>query len=152
MTEITGIDHIYVAVSDLVKSERFYDRVLGVVFGFRKNEFVLGGDRHVQYFNKYFGFVLRPARVHTDHQPYAAGLHHFCFRVDSKADVQAAADELRIQGIDATAAKLYPHYAPDYMATFFEDPDGVRLEVTNYRQERRDRHDLWDEQRGRRSF
>lgn len=148
MAEVTGIDHLYVAVSDLVKSERFYDRVLGVVLGFRKNEFVLGGDRHVQYFNRYFGFVIRPARVHANHEPYAPGLHHFCFRVDSSADVQAVADELRIQGIDATAATLYPQYAPDYMATFFEDPDGIRLEVTNYRQERRDRHDLWGEQKG----
>jgi glyoxylase I family protein len=148
LAEVTGIDHIYVTVSDLVKSERFYDRVLGVVLGFRKNEFVLGGDRHIQYFNRHFGFVLRPARVDADHQPYATGLHHFCFRVDSKADVQAVADDLRMQGIDATAAKLHPLYAPDYMATFFEDPDGIRLEVTNYRQERRDRHDLWDEQKG----
>jgi glyoxylase I family protein len=148
LAEVTGIDHIYVTVSDLVESERFYDRVLGVVLGFRKNEFVLGGDRHIQYFNRHFGFVLRPARVHADHEPYAAGLHHFCFRVDSKADVQAVADELRMQGIEATAAKVHPEYAPDYMATFFEDPDGLRLEVTNYRQERRDRHDLWDEQKG----
>jgi glyoxylase I family protein len=30
---------------------------------------------------------------------------------------------------------------------FFTDPDGVRLEVTNYRQERRDRHDRWDDHR-----
>jgi hypothetical protein len=25
----------------------------------------------------------------------------------------------------------------------FTDPDGIRLEVTNYRQERRERHDNW---------
>ena len=147
MAEVIGIEHIYVTVSDLVESERFYDRVLGVVLGFRKNEFVLGGDRHVQYFNRHFGFVLRPAHVLAGHEPYAAGLHHFCFRVDSKADVQAVAEELRLQGVAATAAKLHPQYAPDYMATFFEDPDGIRLEVTNYRQERRDRHDFWDEQK-----
>ena len=28
MTEITGIDHIYITVSDLERSEVFYDRVL----------------------------------------------------------------------------------------------------------------------------
>jgi glyoxylase I family protein len=148
MAEVIGIDHIYITVSDLVKSERFYDRVLGVVLGFRKNEFVLGGDRHVQYFNRHFGFVLRPAHVHAGREPYSAGLHHFCFRVDSKAEVEAVAEELRKQRIDATVAKLYPQYAPDYTATFFEDPDGIRLEVTNYRQERRDRHDFWNEQTG----
>jgi hypothetical protein len=51
-------------------------------------------------------------------------------------------------GIDASAAKLYAEHAPDYWATFFNDPDGVRLEVTNYRQERRDRHDHWNQLRG----
>jgi catechol 2,3-dioxygenase-like lactoylglutathione lyase family enzyme len=89
MTEVIGIDHIYITVSDVVASERFYDRVLDVVLGFRQNEFVIGGDRHIQYFNRHFGFVLRPARVHADHEPYAGGLHHFWFRVDAKADVQA---------------------------------------------------------------
>ena len=34
----------------------------------------------------------------------------------------------------------------DYTATFFEGPDGIRLEVTNYRQERRDRHDHWSDE------
>jgi catechol 2,3-dioxygenase-like lactoylglutathione lyase family enzyme len=28
MTEVTGIDHLYVAVSDLSRSEAFYDRVM----------------------------------------------------------------------------------------------------------------------------
>ena len=28
MTEVTGIDHIYIAVSDLERSEIFYDQVL----------------------------------------------------------------------------------------------------------------------------
>jgi catechol 2,3-dioxygenase-like lactoylglutathione lyase family enzyme len=54
MAEVIGIDHIYITVSDLVTSERFYDRVLGVVLGFRKNEFVLGGDRHIQHFNRHY--------------------------------------------------------------------------------------------------
>jgi catechol 2,3-dioxygenase-like lactoylglutathione lyase family enzyme len=148
MTEVIGVDHIYITVSDVVASERFYDRVLGVVLGFRKNEFVLSGDRHVQYFNRHFGLVLRPARVSAGHEPYAVGLHHVCFRVDSKADVQAVVEKLREQGIDATECKLCPQYAPDYAATFFEDPDRIRLEITNYRQERRDRHDSWDQPSG----
>lgn len=141
--EIIGIDHIYIAVSDLERSEPFYDRVFAEVLGFRKNRFVLGGDPHVQYFNRHFGYVLRPARSPAAHDPYAPGLHHFCLRVESPDDVAEVAARLRGLGIDATEARLYPDYAPDYWATFFNDPDGVRLEVTNYRQERRDRHDRW---------
>lgn len=143
MTEVTGIDHIYFAVSDLARSEAFYDLVLQTTLGFRKNRCTLGGDPHIQYFNRHFGVVLRPARDASPHDAYAPGLHHFCFRVDSAADVATVADRLRSLGVEASAAKLYPEYAPDYWATFFTDPDGIRLEVTNYRHERRERHDSW---------
>jgi catechol 2,3-dioxygenase-like lactoylglutathione lyase family enzyme len=143
MTDVTGIDHIYVAVSDLDRSEAFYDRVMLEALGFRKNEFIIGGDRHVQYFNRHFGYVLRPARAQARHDSYAPGLHHFCLRVESAAEVAAVAKQLRGAGIEASEARLYCEYAPDYWATFFDDPDGLRLEITNYRQERRDRHDRW---------
>ncbi len=143
MTEVIGIDHIYIAVSNLERSEIFYDRVLSGILGFRKNKVTLGGDPHVQYFNRHFGYVLRPARGKTAHDSYAAGLHHFCFRVDSENAVATVAAQLRDSGIAASEAKLYTEYAPDYWATFFNDPDGIRLEVTNYRAERRERHDNW---------
>jgi glyoxylase I family protein len=144
MAEVVGIDHIYISVSDLARSERFYDQVLLEALGFRKSSFSLGGDPHIHYFNKLFGFVLRPARVEVQHNPYSPGLHHFCLRVDSAAEVQEVAEQLHSAGIAATQARLYPEYAEDYTATFFSDPDGIRLEVTNYRQERRERHDHWD--------
>jgi catechol 2,3-dioxygenase-like lactoylglutathione lyase family enzyme len=130
MAEVIGIDHVYVSVSDLSASEGFYDRVMIEALGFRKNKFTLAGDPHVRYFNRQFGLVLRPARVPSKHEPYSPGLHHFCLRVDSTADLKAVAEHLRKLGIDATEAKVYPEYAPDYAATFFEDPDGIRLEVT----------------------
>lgn len=38
---------------------------------------------------------------------------------------------IRKAGIDATPARLFPEYAPDYTATFFSDPDGIRVEVIN---------------------
>ena len=143
MTEVTGIDHIYVAVSDLIRSEAFYDSVMLNVLGFRKNTFAIGGDRHIQYYNPHFGFVLRPARSATPHDPYSPGLHHFCLRVDSVDDVRRAAEELQAAGVAATDPALHSDYASDYWATFFNDPDGIRLEITNFRQERRDRHDHW---------
>jgi glyoxylase I family protein len=143
MTEVTGIDHVYIAVSNLERSESFYDRVLLDALGFRKNKFMLGGEPHVQYFNRHFGYVLRPSRAPKAHDSYAPGLHHLCLRVNSVADVKAVADRLREVGLDASESKLYTEYAPDYWATFFTDPDGIRLEVTNYRLERRERHDDW---------
>jgi hypothetical protein len=37
MPDVIGIDHIYLSVSDLAVSERFYDTLLVDVLGFRKN-------------------------------------------------------------------------------------------------------------------
>lgn len=146
MAAVIGIDHIYIAVRDLAQSAHFYDKVFVEVLGFRKNAFTLGTDPHIQYYNRHFGYVLRPARIPTPHDPYAAGLHHLCLRVDSIAEVDEVATALQARGIAASPARHYPDYAPDYWASFFTDPDGIRLEVTNYRAERRARHDHWDDQ------
>lgn len=143
MTDVIGIDHVYIAVTDLARSEIFYDRVLIDVLGFRKNTFALGGEPHIQYFNRHFGYVLRPSHSLVASDRLAPGLHHLCLRVASVTDVLAVATQLRVAGIEASEAERYPDYAPDYWATFFSDPDGIRLEVTNYRQERRERHDNW---------
>jgi catechol 2,3-dioxygenase-like lactoylglutathione lyase family enzyme len=144
MAEVIGIDHIYIAVTDMARSEVFYDKVLAQTLGFRKNRFALNDEPHVQYFNRHFGYVLRPARSGAAYDSYAPGLHHFCLRVESIEDVVAVAEQLRALGIDASEARNFTQYAPDYWATFFTDPDGLRLEVTNYRQERRERHEGWE--------
>ena len=147
MPDVIGIDHIYIAVANLQRSEAFYDVVMPLL-GFRKSSFELAGEPHVQYYNRHLGYVLRPARTaHTHtahaHNAYAPGLHHLCWRVDSSNDVVEVALQLRKAGIDVTEAENYPEYAPDYVACFLSDPDGIRLEITNYRQERRQRHDHW---------
>jgi len=142
MIEITGIDHIYISVRDMALSEQFYDTVFRTL-GFNKNSFVFGTEKHIQYFCRHFGFVIRPVRVDSSHNPYSAGLHHLCLRVDTKEDVFNAARELQETGISVSQPQLYPEYAPDYFAFLFTDPDGIRIEITNYRQERRERHDNW---------
>jgi glyoxylase I family protein len=106
MAEIIGIDHIYIAVSDLERSEPFYDKVLLDTLSFRKNKFTLDGDSHIQYFNRHFGYILRPSRTQATHDSYAPGLHHFCLRVDSAAEVKAVATQLCGVGISASEVKL----------------------------------------------
>jgi glyoxylase I family protein len=141
--EVIGIDHIYVAVTDITRSEAFYNKVMKVL-GFKKNTFVNEGALHVQFFNRHFGFVLRPAeRPEQAHDPLAPGLHHFCFRVEDASIVDAIATRFAEIGIACSAPALYPEYAPDYYAIFFSDPDGIRLEITNYRKERKERFSRW---------
>jgi glyoxylase I family protein len=141
--EVIGIDHVYLAVSDLARSEEFYDRAMAVL-GYRKLRSTIGGDPHVHFYNRQFGFSLRPARSASTHDPYSSGLHHLCFRVLDEDAVKRAATELRERGIEASEPRYYPEYAEDYYACFFIDPDGIRLELTNFRAIRRRRMFDWD--------
>lgn len=142
MPEIIGIDHIYLTVSDMERSEKFYDVVMEIL-GFRKSRFQIDGEKHIQFYNRHIGIVLRPARVASQHNPYAPGLHHLCLKVEGEKEVQEVARMLNERGMSVSVPKHYTEYAPDYFAVFFSDPDGIRLEITNYRQERRERHDNW---------
>jgi catechol 2,3-dioxygenase-like lactoylglutathione lyase family enzyme len=141
--EVIGIDHVYLTVSDLARSEEFYDRAMAVL-GYRKLRSTIGGDPHVHFYNRQFGLSLRPARSAATHDPYSPGLHHFCFRVVDEEAVKRAATELRERGIEVSEPRYYPEYAEDYFAIFFIDPDGMRLEVTNFRAMRRRRMYDWD--------
>lgn len=143
-TEVIGIDHIFVTASDLARSEKFYDCVMSIL-GFRKNTFTNDADRHIQYYNRHFGFVIRPAHAtNVKHNPLSPGLHHLCFRVEDAAAVSTIANKFKEAGIECSTPQPYPEYAPDYCAIFFCDPDCIRLEITNYRQERRQRFENWE--------
>ena len=63
----------------------------------------------------------------------------------SNADVDAVAHGLRALGVAATDPRHYPEYAEDYYATFFSDPDGLRLEIVAERRLRRLIRERWDE-------
>ena len=76
MPEVIGIDHIYITVSNLERSEIFYDVVMKVL-GFQKNKFQIDGEKHIQYYNRHFGYVLRPARSKDSHNPLCAGTPSF---------------------------------------------------------------------------
>jgi catechol 2,3-dioxygenase-like lactoylglutathione lyase family enzyme len=71
-----------------------------------------------------------PAETGHRHHRYAPGLHHLAWRADSREDVDrlhALLIEKSIKVLDAPAH--YPEYSGDYYAVFFEDPDGMKLEL-----------------------
>ncbi len=141
--DVTAVDHIYVTVTDLGASERFYDGVMRLL-GFRKGTKPINNERHLHYFNRVTQYTIRPAKARAGHDPYRPGLHHICFRVATRDDVDTAARGLQALGIGATTPKLYPEYADDYYATFFSDPDGIRLEIVAHRQFRALVQEQWD--------
>jgi len=114
------------------------------ILGFRNNSIIINKEEHIQCYNKHFGYILRPAHLHVKHNAYAPGLHHFCLRVESKSDIKEITNMLNNKHIETTEPKLYKEYAPDYYAIYLKDPDGIQLEITNYRIERKERYDNWE--------
>jgi glyoxylase I family protein len=141
--EVVGVDHIYLTVSDMVRSLAFYDTVLGLL-DFRALDAPIGGDPHRHYFNKVMQISIRPAKGGT-HDPYAPGLHHLCLQVADKAAVDRIARLLRDAGIEISEPALYPQYADDYYAIFFDDPDGIRHEIVARRARRKLTVERWTE-------
>ena len=72
------VDHIYVAVSDFARSERFYDAVMRAL-GQHKGDKIIAGEPHAHYLGPEFQLTIRPARTSQKHDPYAPGMHHLCF-------------------------------------------------------------------------
>src|SRR6185503_8910400 len=64
--ENIGLDHIYLTVLHLERSEKFYDAVLGLM-DFRKSDFRIGDEPHRHYFNKSLQISIRPARTATQY-------------------------------------------------------------------------------------
>ncbi|HEX4334457.1 MAG TPA: VOC family protein [Polyangiaceae bacterium] len=125
---IVGVDHVFLSVTDLPRSEKFYDGVM-TALGFRKVENELAGDRHAHYLNPSLQLTIRPARSDERADPHRAGLHHLCLQASDERGVDEAHARLTALGVSATPPRIYPEYNSDYYATFFEDPDGIRFEI-----------------------
>jgi glyoxylase I family protein len=129
--EVLGIDHIYIAVSDLARSSAFYDGVMRLL-GFRKGTDPVGGEPHIHYFNRALQYTLRPAKPNAvAHDPLVPGLHHLCFQVVDMSAVDDATQGLRKLGIVVSEPHIYPEYGADYYAIYFKDPDGIELEIVS---------------------
>jgi catechol 2,3-dioxygenase-like lactoylglutathione lyase family enzyme len=138
--DIAGIAHIQLSVTDFERSAPFY-RALCQHFEMRCMFDLPGTETEggILYFiGGKTGVLIRSVsaahRGERFHQ-WKPGLHHFCFRARSRADIDAFA-----AFFDATLAPLggklvHPpedaNWAPGYYSILFEDPDGIRLEI-NY--------------------
>jgi hypothetical protein len=115
--------------------------------GFFKGDRTIGGDPHAHYFNRALQLSIRPARTPSRHDPYAPGLHHLCLQAADRRSVDEAHAALVALKVQATAPRLYPEYADDYYATFFDDPDGIRHEIVARRALREEIVREWHELR-----
>lgn len=142
--EVIGLDHLYLTVSDVARSEPFYDAVFGLL-DFRKTDTAIAGDPHRHYFNRIMQISIRQAKSNTKHDHYAPGLHHLCLQVADNNAVDRFHALVTARGIEASKPAIYPQYSDDYYATFFSDPDGLKLEVVARRARRKLYAERWNE-------
>lgn len=128
-----GFHHIDLNVNSLDASRPVYGLVLEFL-GYRMVrddaqgcEWDLGpDDRRISLGLR----VARPEYANHVHHRYAPGLHHLAWRAVSRDAVDALHHLLVESGIPVLDAPAhYPEYSTTYYAVFFEDPDGMKLEV-----------------------
>jgi catechol 2,3-dioxygenase-like lactoylglutathione lyase family enzyme len=125
--------HLDLTVSDLGRSKRFYELVLGFL-GYR----CVKDEEQIAVYDLTLpdgvcGIAIRAALRPHEHDRYTPGLHHFAWNADSRQDVDRLHERLVAAGVtilDAPAA--YPQYGTGYYAVFFADPDGLKLEYVHY--------------------
>lgn len=129
--------HIDLNVSDVAASARVYGVLLGFL-GYRKvKDEPEGCEWDLIPADGPPGASLGIKRIAPDeaehrHHRYAPGLHHLAWRAESRAQVDALYRLLLDNGIPVLDAPThYPQYSGDYYAVFFEDPDGIKLELVH---------------------
>ena len=128
--------HVDLTVTDMSRSVRFYEQVLGKLGYKRLPEAGAGAPCWgvADAAGGFFSIALQPAKPGSAQEPldrYAPGLHHLAFHADGRTDVDdfnAFLEEIEATILDAPAEY---HYTPGYYAVFFADPDGLKLEVVH---------------------
>ena len=131
MIDINGIAHVQLTVSDMERSRQFYYRLLHKTFGMTiqyddSNNFYCIGGRT--------GVSIHPADEDGRDIPFdqkRVGLHHLCFRLRSREDVDKLYGRLQEMEAEVIHSPEDGPWAPGYYSVLFEDPDGIRLEA-NY--------------------
>ena len=122
------IDHISVAVRDLVIAERFYTAVLTPLGLFKVRDLP---DAAIGFGKKYPEFWINKreamARVADD-----SGVH-ICLRAPDVPSVDAFhAAALKAGGASDGDPAVRMHYDEGYYAAFIRDPDGNRIEAVRF--------------------
>jgi catechol 2,3-dioxygenase-like lactoylglutathione lyase family enzyme len=128
-----GFHHIDLNVSDLGAAKPVYGLVLEYLGYKMVKDDERGCEWDLECDHGRVSLGLRPARSKDRshvHLRYAPGLHHMAWHAASREQVDALHRQLIAAGVPILDAPAhYPEYSPTYYAVFFEDPDGMKLEV-----------------------
>jgi catechol 2,3-dioxygenase-like lactoylglutathione lyase family enzyme len=129
MIDPNGIAHIQLTVRDVARSRPFYYMLLHQTLGMTIQYdspgvfYCIGGRTGVmitQAADQHRGAAFDQTRV---------GLHHFCFRLRSRDDVDTLHQAIAAFGATVVRKPEDGAWAPGYYSILFEDPDGIRIEA-----------------------
>jgi catechol 2,3-dioxygenase-like lactoylglutathione lyase family enzyme len=119
--------HVGLNVTDVARSERFYQNV----FGFQTMLSSAEAGRQFAFLGDGKKLILTLWQQSSgSFYKNMPGLHHLSFQVISIEEVKAFELRLRALGVPLLYDRIVPHgEGIDSGGVFFLDPDGIRLEV-----------------------
>jgi glyoxylase I family protein len=128
-----GVHHVDLVVSSIERSLPFYTGLLGPLGYYRVSE-VEGERGETIWYIGGPGTAIGLREAQSEFEPYdryGVGLHHLAFEADSREQVDDRAAWVRTQGVVIENEPQEYAYIPGYYATFFYDPDGLKLEIVH---------------------
>ncbi|NEP13181.1 MAG: VOC family protein [Symploca sp. SIO2C1] len=121
-----GIHHVAIICSDYQKSKHFYVDILGFAiiqetYRAARDSYKLDLRVGLHDAIELFSFPHPPARVN---KPEACGLRHLAFEVEN---IDESVDYLQSQGVEVEKIRVDEITGKRF--TFFQDPDGLPLEM-----------------------
>jgi catechol 2,3-dioxygenase-like lactoylglutathione lyase family enzyme len=126
-SETLQYGHAGLNVTEIARSSRFYQEVLGLqelrVSREAGREFAFLGRDGVPQLTLW-------KQSEGAFSPATPGLHHLAFRVETIEEVREAEKRVRVAGGRIQHGGIVPHAeGASSGGIFFEDPDGIRLEI-----------------------
>lgn len=128
--QINGIAHTFLTAGDFQAARTFYGKLLPLlgltpVVDTDDTYYCVGGRT---------ALGIRAGDLDRGEKQFSqdnCGLHHLCFRLRSREDVDELYGFLQEIGAHIVHGPQEDGWAPGYYSVLFEDPDGIRLEA-NY--------------------
>jgi glyoxylase I family protein len=118
MFHSTVVDHLVFRVSNMTRTERFYNVLLGEPFKADGYIMYMVGDTRL--------FFTPCVELATPYNKENIGLNHIALAVGTSEDLETIELHLSRQGIAHSGIKLWQDGLTKYI--WLDDPDGIRIE------------------------
>ena len=126
MPERGALHHVEIYVSDLARSVEFWGWLLER-FGYESYQ-TWNEGRSWRLGDTYLVFV-QSTELGAGFNRRRVGLNHLAFHASDRAEVDVLKKELLGRGERVLYDDKHPDAQSDYYALYFEDPDGIKVEV-----------------------